>query len=83
MAASKPTYWLFKFFNFLIHLNIFRDLNKQSGLFPSRPWILAPKVCLLNIIFFCIRSLIEFSKALHPPSSLSALPQKKSIKRST
>lgn len=25
-----------------------QDLSIQSGLFPSRPWTLAPTVCLLN-----------------------------------
>jgi len=52
MAASGPTYWLLSFHHFLTHLIIFKDLNEQSGLFPSRLWILAPKVCLLKILFF-------------------------------
>ena len=62
------------------------DLNVRSGLFPSRLWTLAPKVCLLvlHFVFFperkktkCkggIRSFLGISKALGPPFPKSALP---------
>jgi len=59
------------------------DLNVRSGLFPSRLWTLAPKVCLLylfyKILIFCkkgggIRSFLGISKALGPPFPKSALP---------
>ncbi len=46
VAASKPTSWLFMRLDILSHLALFRDLSWRSGLFPSRPWSLAPTVSL-------------------------------------
>jgi hypothetical protein len=46
VAASKPTSWLSLQLDILSHLAQFRDLSWRSGLFPSRPWSLAPTVSL-------------------------------------
>ena len=59
-----------------------RTLTYDLGYFPFDWWLLAVIVCLLYK-FFCIRSLSKFSKALGPPHSNSALPQKIFIKHST
>ncbi len=46
MAATRPTSWLSALLVIHSHLALFRDLSWRSGLFPSRPWSLAPTVSL-------------------------------------
>src|SRR5437762_14356188 len=46
MAASKPTSWLSEPSHLVSHLARLGDLNRRSGLFPSRRRTLAPAVCL-------------------------------------
>ena len=52
----------------------FKDLSVRSGLFPSRPWTLAPKVWLPKSIVR-IRSFFVVGRGNAPPSTTSALPQ--------
>ena len=61
-----------------------RDLSWWSGLFPSRPWTLAPRVCLPLIWFQCsIRSFPNLRKAIRPLPNKSALPLLSHQKHST
>ena len=57
MAASKPTSWLSEPSHLVSHLARLGDLNRRSGLFPSRQRTLAPAVCLPCSALPGIRSL--------------------------
>ena len=53
---------------------VLRNLSVRSGLFPSRLWTLALKVCLYHCHMYGIRSFPGISKALGHPHPMSALP---------
>ena len=56
--------------------HIFRDLNRWSGLFPFRPWILLLTVWLPDILINGIRSLSEISssrRVLHSNSRSTSM----------
>lgn len=69
MAASKPTSWLsmlatskrMSLSSFPTQY-IFWDLSVWSGLFPSRLWTLAPKVCLLIGFSYWVRNYLRYSE---------------------
>ena len=81
IAASKLTSWLSKQLNRLWSTyRRFRDLSCWSGLFPSRPWTLAPKGSLPSISD-SIRSSSGFGRLWHPLVLLVALPLSDSTSR--
>ena len=51
MAASKPTSWLSSQSHIILHLAVFRDLSRRSGLFPSRLRTLSPAVSLPYVVY--------------------------------